>query len=96
MSAMKFRVCVVLIGAMITLLGTRALAQSTCDTGCNFGEFYNCFHWSGCPGNTQCEVDSCSVSGCAENNVFDFCITNGYNCQYPACSWNVGCGCSNG
>jgi hypothetical protein len=96
MSAIKFRIYVVLIGAMITIAGTRALA--TCNTGCNFGSPWQCYGVTGDPdcGPTQvCEQDICEVIGCGNNNRFTFCVGSEYQCQIRVCSWDVGCGCSN-
>ena len=98
MSTIMFRIYVVLIGAMITIAGTRALA--TCNTGCNFGsDNYDCYGSSGQAersSNQTCQVTFCVVDGCGNPNRFTFCIGSEYLCQMPACSWNSYCGCSNG
>jgi hypothetical protein len=98
MSTSKFRIGIVLVGALIMILGTRVLAQ-TCGTGCNFGSLDHCYGVSGespCGSEQTCEQDYCTVIGCAYNNLYTFCVNPDFLCHLPSCSWDVGCGCSNG
>jgi hypothetical protein len=98
MSTIKFRIYVVLIGAIITFAGTRLLA---CDSGCNFGSYNHCLGVTGDPNcnanlDQVCEWDYCDVNGCGEPNIFKYCIGWEYQCQHISCTWNVYCGDCNG
>ncbi len=95
MNTIICRICIVLVGAMVTIGGIKA---TTCNTGCNFGSLYYCVGVtpSDCASNQICERDDCFVVGCYQDNVYYFCVGSAYQCQFPSCSWNVGCGCDNG
>jgi hypothetical protein len=88
------RICILLLGAMVTIAGVKA---QTCNGGCNFGSFYYCVSVgpSNCGSNQVCERDACTTVGCSQYNVYFFCVGSGFQCQIPSCSWNVGCGCDN-
>ena len=86
---------ITLVVALATLAAASLTARATtCDTGCNFGTYSECYS----AGQAGCYPDYCQVSKCADVNnrcghfnYFHNCVGDCYMCIFPACDTTASC-----